>query len=392
MKIFVLFVTIMFGILYATNDNDITFKAYDKSFYKLIDSKSKPIIVYDGGAWLEGVQALPNGNVVFSDVKSNSLLLLEIDWKDKSSKTSISKIDSNISVKTRIWLKPSHFQNGHALDAKGNLIAASHGKRAIERLDLNKNLEQTLDESKWEVLLDSYQGKKFNSPNDVIVDSNGDIWFSDPKFGLLNPLEGYGGKQEINGEFVYRYSPDTNSITRLSTSLLKTPNGLAFSPDEKILYIADSQQAYNIDDKSLQHKILAYDIAKDKSLHNERVLAVIEQGFPDGIKVDSMGNIWSSSANGIKVFNANGKLLGEIIFPQVVGNFAFSLNNLELDNIKKQEANMESSKDSIKFNQAKDTKINFNTELNKQGKSLLYIASLSKLYILKLNVQSGIKR
>ncbi|STQ85667.1 SMP-30/gluconolactonase/LRE family protein [Helicobacter muridarum] len=381
MNIFILFIAIAFGISHAKHsaNSKITFKSYDKSFHKLIDSNQEPIIAYEGGEWLEGVQALPNGNVVFSDVKSNVLLLLKIDWENQEPK-----------IKTSIWLKPSHFQNGHALDTKCNLIAASHGKRAIEKLNLTtlKQIKspKPLKEEQWKVLLDSYQGMKFNSPNDLIVDSSGDIWFSDPRFGLLNPLEGYGGKQEIDGEFVYRYSPNSNDIIRLNTPLLKTPNGLALSPDEKILYIADSQLAYDINNKSLQHRILAYDIAKDKTLKNERILAVIEPGFPDGIKVDSMGNIWSSSANGIKVFNASGKLLGEIIFPQVVGNFAFSLNDLELLNINRQ------FQRDAKSHQAKYSNIESNIKSSKQIKSLLYVASLSKLYILKLNVQSGIKR
>ncbi|WP_233710967.1 SMP-30/gluconolactonase/LRE family protein [Helicobacter salomonis] len=171
----------------------------------------------------------------------------------------------------------------------------------------------------WKVLVNAYDHKQFNSPNDVIVDRQGNIYFSDPKFGLL----GSGQPATQDGGFVYRDNPKTKQVVRLNTPLLKSPNGLALSPDEKTLYIADSQLAYNPSNSYLKHQILAYTISTDKNLHNERVFAVITPGFPDGIKVDLQGNPWVSDGHGIQIFNPRGKMLGEIIVPQVVSNLAF---------------------------------------------------------------------
>ncbi|WP_104638326.1 SMP-30/gluconolactonase/LRE family protein [Helicobacter bizzozeronii] len=277
------------------------FKVYDKKFSALINTHTQPKILYSQGLWLEGPQVLPNGDLVVSDVEGNEVLLFQ---------------RIRHGFKMRVLLKPSHHQNGHALDPKGHLVAVSHGNRDLERLE-NKH---------WQVLASTYHHKKFNSPNDVIVDRQGNIYFSDPKFGLLK--SGQPAAQE--GEFVYRYNPKTKQVVRLNTPLLKSPNGLALSPDEKILYIADSQLAYNPNDSHLKHQVLAYNVSSDKSLHNGRVFAVITPGFPDGIKVDSQGNLWVSNGHGIQVFNPQGNMLGEIIMPQVVSNLAFDLKTSAL--------------------------------------------------------------
>ncbi|WP_120951097.1 SMP-30/gluconolactonase/LRE family protein [Helicobacter sp. L8] len=273
---------------------EATFKVYDKTFSTLINTHTQPKILYHRGLWLEGPQVLPNGDLVVSDVEGNEVLLFQrIHHK----------------FKMRVLLQPSHRQNGHALDTKGHLVAVSHGNRDLERLE----------HGHWHVLASTYHHKRFNSPNDVIVDHQGNIYFSDPKFGLL----GSGQIAAQEGEFIYRYNPHTKQVVRLNTPSLKSPNGLALSPDEKILYIADSQLAYDPSDLNLKHQILAYDIFPNQSLHNERVFVVIAPGFPDGIKVDSQGNLWASNGHGIQVFNPQGKMLGEIILPQVVSNLAF---------------------------------------------------------------------
>ena len=224
---------------------DIQIKAYDTSFYTLIDKDAKAFILYDKGVWLEGPVVLPDKSLIFSDVKANKLL--KYDEKE------------GISV----YLPVSHFQNGHTLDTKGNLIAASHGKRGIEKFE----------NGKWIVLIDSYKGKKFNSPNDCITHSNGDIYFTDPAFGIRNTQESYGGTIEQDGEYVYRYTPSSNTIVRLDTPFIKAPNGLALSPDEKTLYIADSQKAYNSNDPTLHAHIIAYTLDKDNNLSQERIFA-----------------------------------------------------------------------------------------------------------------------
>lgn len=168
------------------------------------------------------------------------------------------------------------------------------------------------------MLVDRYNGQKFNSPNDLCVDRRGRIYFTDPKF--------WHNTQEKEGEYVYRYDPATHEIKRLNTPLLKTPNGIALSLDNQTLYVADSELAHDPKNKELKHQVLAYTIDNNGDLQNPRVFATIQPGFPDGIKVDPHGNLWVSNGHGISVFNPNGKMLGEIILPQVVSNLAFSLS------------------------------------------------------------------
>lgn len=346
---------------------DIYFKSYDKSFNDLIDTKQKVLLIYDKGVWLEGLQVLANGDLVVSDVKQNRLLRFTI----------LDSIESKSSVKPKanhsnnfcdtpcfnmsIWLSPSHFQNGHALDINGNLMAASHGRRGIEKF-LN---------GIWEIMVDSYKSAKLSSPNDLIVDSDGDVWFSDPRFGLNNPLEGYGGEDMQGGDYLYRFIPSSNELVRIFAKGLHAPNGLALSPDESLLYVADSERAYDFNNKKLHSQIMVYQVKPDKSLGNGKLFATIKNGIPDGIKVDSKGNVWSSSGSGILVFAPNGNKIGKIIFPNIIGNLTFDLSLQEKTALQK--ANLQVARS------------------NNLGLRL-FVSSGSKLYMLTTKVESGIKR
>ncbi|GMB95318.1 SMP-30/gluconolactonase/LRE family protein [Helicobacter heilmannii] len=278
------------GLLQA---QEAAYKVYNKAFRKLVNTKEQPQLLYDKGKWLEGPQVLADGDVAISDVRANEALLVQ---------------RNGTHFQVRPWFTPAGPQNGHALDWQGHLLATNYGKKGIERLE----------KGHWKVLVDSFNGQKFNSPNDLCIDRKGHIYFTDPKFGH--------NTQEKGGEYVYRYDPATHEIKRLSTPLLKTPNGIALSPDNKTLYVADSQLAHNPEDQNLKHQILAYDIDENGDLQNPRVFATIQPGFPDGIKVDPHGNLWASNGHGIAVFNPKGNMLGEIILPQVVSNLAFSLS------------------------------------------------------------------
>ena len=251
----------------------------------------------DQAKWSEGPVVLKDGTVVWSDIVNNRVL----QWNEKD------------GVKT--WFAPAQFQNGHAIDQEGRIIAASHGKRAIERLE---------SDGSWRVLVDLYGDKKLNSPNDVIVDHDGDIWFTDPTFGIKKADEGYGGNAVVGGEFSYRFSPKTNEIVRLNTPEVKTPNGIAFSPDGKKLYLTDSQVAHDQKDTSLHRHLFVYDIDKNKQTTNGKMLAQIDTGVPDGIAVDEKGNIWVTGGQYIHVFNQKGKPLGNLQFPTTVANMVFA--------------------------------------------------------------------
>ena len=275
----------------------------DPAFRQLVSPKAHLTRLYDKATWSEGPIVMPDGSVIWSDVKQNEVLR----WQPTG------KHSGNVSV----WLKPSDFQNGHAVDEQGRIVAASHGKRGIVRQEGNE----------WKVLVDKYEGKQLNSPNDLIVDSTGAIWFTDPTFGVKNPLESYGGTVEQDGEYVYRFLPATGVLERLETPDVKAPNGLALSPDERTLYVADSQQAHDFNDQALAHQIIAFDISRaDRKLSNGRVFAVINPGIPDGMKVDANGNVWTSSGDSVQVYSPEGKRLGRVTFPSTVGNMVFGVN------------------------------------------------------------------
>ncbi|QCE32805.1 SMP-30/gluconolactonase/LRE family protein [Acetobacteraceae bacterium] len=268
-------------------------------FSKLISKTAKLRLIYDQAAWAEGPVQLKDGSILFSDIPNNRLLRYQPG--------------KGVSV----FLKPSQFQNGHALDKKGRILTASHGRRAIERLGKNGTCE---------VLVDLFEEKKLNSPNDLVVDKEGEIWFTDPSFGIDFPQEGYGGNKVIGGEYSYRYSPKTKKIVRLETPLVHTPNGIGFSPDGKILYLSDCERAHHAHDLKFQSALIAYDIAPDKSLKNGRILAHLKEGNADGLKIDQKGNIWLAAGKKIVIFTAQGKEIGAVHFPETVGNLLLTRN------------------------------------------------------------------
>lgn len=245
----------------------------------------------------EGPVYLPqDDSVIWSDVRGNRLFR----W---SAADGVSVIR-----------EPSDYQNGNALDPQGRLVACSHGQRAILRRDLD---------GAWRVLCDYYHDKRLNSPNDLVVKRDGSIWFTDPPFGLTQPGEGYGGEQEQAGSFVFWFDPNTGAIAPVVTEM-ERPNGLAFSPDESILYVSDTSQ---VNYPQGHHTIRAYNITTHGSeppqATNSRVFAVVEPGQPDGIAVDAQGHLFTSSTDSIQVYAPDGTRLGKIFVPEVCSNVAF---------------------------------------------------------------------
>jgi gluconolactonase len=269
------------------------FEIFDERFNSILLPDSKLEKLASGAVWSEGPVYLEAEDcVIWSDIPGNRLLR----W---STADGLSE-----------FLKPSHFQNGHTLDLQGRIIACSHGERAVVRLEHDGN---------WTVLVNRFEGKKLNSPNDVVVKSDGTIWFTDPSYGLIQPHEGYGGTQEQEGCYVYRFDPVNLDIDAIVTDMEK-PNGLAFSSDEKILYVSDTSASH---DPNGNHHIRAYDVMDDSSTTNGRVFAVIEPGLPDGFRLDKQGWIFTSSSDSVQVFTPDGTLLGKILVPEKVGNLTF---------------------------------------------------------------------
>jgi len=194
--------------------------------------------------------------------------------------------------------KPSNNANGNTTDRLGRLVTAEHSGRRVSLTEKDGTVK---------TVVDAFNGRKFNSPNDVVVKSDGTFWFTDPDYGLgKNP-------KEQDGNFVYRFDPATKSITAVAKDFDK-PNGLCFSPDEKKLYIADSGKPKHI---------RVFDVNADGTLGGGRVFANIDKGSPDGIRCDAAGRLWSSSGDGAQVFSPDGELIVKVLAPEAGANLCF---------------------------------------------------------------------
>ena len=214
-----------------------------------------------------------------------------------------------------VLLADANASNGMALDLDGSLLIAEQGSRArdaaVGRLDRATR--------EHEIVVDRWGGLRFNSPNDIVVRSEGTIWFTDPSYGFL---QGFKPEPEV-GDHVYRYDPADDRVSAVVDSLDK-PNGLAFSPDERTLYVTDSganQEAGSFH-VGRPHHVVAFDVLDGRHLSAGRLFAVTTPGFPDGIKVDDEGRVYVSAFSGVQVFNPAGDLIGEIHLPGAV-NFTF---------------------------------------------------------------------
>ena len=209
-----------------------------------------------------------------------------------------------------VFRKPSDFANGNTRDRQGRLVTCEHGGRRVTRTEYDGAVT---------VLMDSFEGKRLNSPNDVVVKSDGSIWFTDPVFGILGNYEGVQAEPEL-GQNVYRIDGQTGEATIVAADV-RGPNGLAFSPDESILYLVESRATPN-------RLILAFDV-DGRKLKNQRVFIDAGPGTPDGFRVDVDGNLWcgwgmgSDELDGVMVYNRDGDLIGRIKLPERCANVAF---------------------------------------------------------------------
>lgn len=266
---------------------------YDDRLKNLLLPDSELQKLTDGAVHGEGpVYFHEDDSVIWSDAHNNRLLR----W---------SPTEGNQVIR-----QPSHYQSGNYRDLQGRLVACSQGQRAIIRRE---------DDGEWQVLVDRYQGKRLNSPNDLVVKSDGTIWFSDPTFGLTHEDQGYGGEQEQAGDFVYRFDPKTEEIEAVIKEMAR-PNGLAFSPDESLLYVSDTSA---VEHPQQHHYIRVYQVVDHRYVKEGQVFAIIEPGEPDGFRVDTEGNIFTSSADSVQVYAPDGTHLGKIFVPELCTNLTF---------------------------------------------------------------------
>lgn len=268
----------------------------DLEFSKLIVGSAALDQLYTGCRWAEGPVWFDDLQcLLFSDIPSQRILRWAADAVGGGSTSS--------------FRQPSNFANGQTRDRQGRLITCEHGLRRVVR---------TEHDGVQTVLADSYQGKRLNAPNDVVVHADGSIWFTDPTYGILSDYEGFQADPEQPVRGVYRIDGESGAITCVVDDFCQ-PNGLAFSPDHSKLFVADSGMSH---DGSKPRHIRAFDITGTK-LCNDRIFAVIDAGVPDGLRVDITGNIWSSAADGIHCFAPDGHRLGKILVPETVANLCF---------------------------------------------------------------------
>jgi gluconolactonase len=267
----------------------------DPRFRGLVHGNVHLDTLYTGCRWSEGPAYFPAGRyLLWSDIPNNRIMRYD-------------ETDGSVSV----FREPSNNTNGHTVDREGRLVSCEHAGRCVSRTEHN---------GVRTVLADAWHGKRLNSPNDVVVKSDGSIWFSDPTYGIDSHYEGDAAPSEIGASHVYRIDPLNGAVEPVATDFVK-PNGLAFSPDESLLYIADTG-ATHVEDGP--RHIRRFKVAADgKSLSGGEIFATCDIGLFDGFRLDSLGHLWSSAADGVHCYHPDGTLLGKIKVPEVVANVQF---------------------------------------------------------------------
>ncbi|MBI1418077.1 MAG: SMP-30/gluconolactonase/LRE family protein [Limimaricola sp.] len=268
----------------------LTAEVIDPAFSRFIIGNAPVIQLATGFSWVEGpVWFGDAGCLLFSDIPSNRILR----WTPGSGITT--------------YRAPSNYANGHTRDREGRLVSCEHGTRRVTRTEHDGTIT---------VIADRFEGKRLNSPNDVVVKSDGTIWFSDPHYGIMTDYEGFRAEQELPCR-VYRVDPATGEIAVMIDDM-QCPNGLAFSPDEGLLYVADTGRMFSDDP---QH-IRVYDMEGGRPVRG-RHFHTVSPGCADGFRLDSEGYLWTSAADGVHCIAPDGHLMGKIPVPELVSNICF---------------------------------------------------------------------
>lgn len=270
------------------------FEAFDERFSALYAPHIKVERLWTGARWCEGPAWFGAGRyLVWSDIPNDRIMR----WDET---------DGSVSV----FRQPSNNANGNTVDRQGRLVTCEHQTRRVIRTEHDGSIA---------ILADGFGGKRFNSPNDVVVRSDGSIWFTDPTYGILTDYEGGVADPEMDGCYVYSIDPLNGKIRRVATDFEK-PNGLAFAPDERTLYIADTGATHR---RGGPAHIRAFRVDEKGNLAGGEIFAECTAGIFDGFRVDRDGRIWSSAADGVHCYDPDGSLIGKIRIPEIVGNLTF---------------------------------------------------------------------
>jgi gluconolactonase len=268
----------------------------DPGFRRLINGAARLEKLWTGCRWAEGPAYFPAGRyLIWSDIPNDRILRFD-------------ETDGGVSV----FRQPANYSNGNTVDRQGRLVTCEHGGRRVTRTEIDGSIT---------VLADRFDGKRFNSPNDVVVKSDGSIWFTDPPYGIDSDYEGHKSEAEIGGNHLYRVDPASGAVTIAANDFV-CPNGLAFSLDESILYVADTGATHV--ENGPRH-IRKFNVGAEGALSGGEVFAVCPdgEGFFDGFRLDTEGRIWTSAGSGVLCYAPDGTLIGRVRVPEGVANVCF---------------------------------------------------------------------
>ena len=278
---------------------DTSIRVIDPRFQKYVVGNAAVERLYTGCRWAEGPVWFGDGRyLLWSDIPNNRILR----WLEDTGEISV-------------FRQPSNYSNGNTRDKQGRLLTCEHDSRRVTRTGYDGTIT---------VLVDRYQGKPLNAPNDLAVNSDGAIWFTDPGYGILGDYEGHKAPLELPCN-VYRLNPTTQELTVVVDDMDK-PNGICFSPDEKKLYIVDTGSSQH---SGFPHQLRVYDVVDGVRLTNGRKFFDMSPGSFDGIRCDIDGNIWAGAGwagegfDGVHVIAPHGKLIGQIRLPEICANLCF---------------------------------------------------------------------
>jgi gluconolactonase len=263
------------------------YEILDERFRACFNKNARLDHLYSGCRWAEGPAYFPAGRfLVWSDIPNDRMLRYD---------------EATESV--GVFRSPAGYTNGHTVDRLGRLVSCEHGNRRVTRTESDGSIS---------VLADSHKGRRLNSPNDVVVRSDGSVWFSDPAYGIDSDYEGHKAPMEQAECYLFRIDP--SGALSVAAGGFARPNGLAFSVDERRLYVSDTGGP---------NHMRVFDVADDLSLSGGDVFATCTNGVFDGFRLDTEGRIWTSAADGVHVYDPDGTLLGKVLVPEVVANVCF---------------------------------------------------------------------